>query len=140
MRRAFITLTTILAASTFAVGSQLPLGTKNPGKAMSDPSFPQSGLLGTEGPIPQAGQGATLAEALTVDRRAGVWWDYARDVSSIANRVLGRVMLAYFQTARLSARGAKDTTILVPIDGAIMRLPNKPYVWLGRYEYGQAEI
>jgi len=63
---------------------------------MSDPSFPQSGLLGTEGPVPQAGQGATLAEALTVDRRAGVWWDYARDVSSIVNRVLGRVMLGLF--------------------------------------------
>jgi hypothetical protein len=82
MRRAFITLTTLLAAGTLVASSQLPLG-PNLGKPMSDPSFPQPGLLDTDGPIPQAGQGATLAEALTIDRRAGVWWDYARDVSTI---------------------------------------------------------
>lgn len=31
--------------------------------------------------------GATLAEALTIDRKAAVWWDYARDVSSVVCRV-----------------------------------------------------
>lgn len=82
MRQTFIALTTLLAVTTFAVGSQLPLGSKA-GKAMTDPSFPQPGFAGMNGPVPQAGQGATLAEALTIDRRAGVWWDYARDVSSI---------------------------------------------------------
>ena len=91
MRQAFITLTTLLAASTLVVGSQLPLMPKTPGKIMSDPSFPQTGFVGTDGPVPQAGQGATLAEALTVDRRAGVWWDYARDVSTIVCFRGGRV-------------------------------------------------
>lgn len=85
MRKAFITLTTILAASSFAVGSQLPLGQEKLGRPMSDPSFPQPGLAGFDGPVPQGGPGATLAEALTVDRRAGIWWDYARDVSSIVS-------------------------------------------------------
>lgn len=87
MRKAFITLTSILAASSFAVGSQLPLGQDKVGRPMSDPSFPQQGLAGFDDlPSPQGGPGATLAEALTVDRRAGIWWDYARDVSSIVSQ------------------------------------------------------
>ena len=91
MRRSLIALTTILAASSFALASQLPLGQpmRHP---PSDPSFPQPGAFaGIDRPSVEGGPvragGATLAEALTIDRKAAVWWDYARDVSSVVCRV-----------------------------------------------------
>ncbi|KAL1408967.1 hypothetical protein Q8F55_005784 [Vanrija albida] len=55
--------------------------------------------------------GISLADALTLERRASVWWDYARDVSSV--------------TSRLSNKG--KTTVLVPLDKAIFALPRKPH-------------
>ncbi|WOO82778.1 FAS1 domain-containing protein [Vanrija pseudolonga] len=58
-----------------------------------------------------AAPGISLADALTLERKASVWWDYARDVSSV--------------TSRLSNKG--KTTVLVPIDKAIFALPRKPH-------------
>ena len=90
MKRSFIALTTILAASSYVLSAQVPLYPKPMGD--NDPSFPQHGTIkgiqGTNGPV---SQGVTLAEALTIDRKAGVWWDYARDVTSVVSRAVGLV-------------------------------------------------
>ncbi|WVF69888.1 hypothetical protein IAT40_004671 [Kwoniella sp. CBS 6097] len=56
--------------------------------------------------------GPTLADALTAERGASLWWNYARDSPSV--------------TARLVSRD-KETTILVPTDKAIMALGRKPH-------------
>ncbi|BEI80553.1 hypothetical protein CcaverHIS002_0110820 [Cutaneotrichosporon cavernicola] len=55
--------------------------------------------------------GLSLADALTLERQASLWWEYARDVSSV--------------TARLTRAG--HTTLFVPTDEAIMALPHKPH-------------
>ncbi|GMK57598.1 hypothetical protein CspeluHIS016_0404320 [Cutaneotrichosporon spelunceum] len=64
--------------------------------------------------IPDPGTGASklsLADALTLERQASLWWEYARDVSSV--------------TARLTRAG--HTTLFVPTDEAIMSLSHKPH-------------
>ncbi|WVQ97933.1 hypothetical protein IAU59_005052 [Kwoniella sp. CBS 9459] len=58
------------------------------------------------------GGGPTLADALTAERGASLWWNYARDSPSV--------------TARLVSRD-KHTTILVPTDKAIIALGRKPH-------------
>lgn len=92
--------------------------------------------------------GISLADALTLERKASVWWDYARDVSSVVSYTGGgggrrrapeapprrrrcrcrreRLHLTHEpQTSRLSNKG--KTTVLVPIDKAIFALPRKPH-------------
>ncbi|WVQ84188.1 hypothetical protein IAT38_006339 [Cryptococcus sp. DSM 104549] len=58
------------------------------------------------------GQGMTLADALTVERGASLWWAYARENSEI--------------TSRLDSR-SKSSTLLVPVDKAILALDRKPH-------------
>ena len=98
MRRdLFILAATALAATTLVTATQLPLGNPHhtPSRSNSDPSFPQpaAGFGDMSLPGKMAGQGMTLADTLTVDRRGSLWWEYARDVSSIVSflRTLSRV-------------------------------------------------
>ncbi|OCF38487.1 hypothetical protein I317_07746 [Kwoniella heveanensis CBS 569] len=56
--------------------------------------------------------GPTLADALTAERGASLWWNYARDSPSVTGRLVSR---------------DKETTILVPTDKAIMALGRKPH-------------
>jgi hypothetical protein len=81
MRR-FLALAT--AISLLALGTsakQVPLG-----QPMKDPSFPQAGVMdspGTNTAVGDTAHGANLADTLTLERKAGLWWEYARDVSSV---------------------------------------------------------
>lgn len=85
MRR-FLTIATAITAMAFTAGvgaKQLPLGGGKPER--NDPSFPQQGVM--EGPGHKVGdtaQGANLADTLTLDRKGGLWWDYARDISAVS--------------------------------------------------------
>ncbi|RXK39063.1 hypothetical protein M231_03687 [Tremella mesenterica] len=107
----------------FLLASLLLLGTTATQRSLSpmvdqptkDPSFPSDDILLQMGHS-QIGQneGMSLADVLTVERRASLWWDYARDVMSV--------------NARLINMGqGKESTLLVPLDSAIMRLPMKPH-------------
>lgn len=80
MRPALLILTT----SLFTLAASTVTRPQRP-----DPSFPQpdSGLVTDElgfGLGKNNGM-MTLADALTLERRAGVWWDYARDISSVVS-------------------------------------------------------
>ncbi|KAL7418568.1 hypothetical protein Q5752_007026 [Cryptotrichosporon argae] len=63
------------------------------------------------GAIPIGHAGISLADTLSLERRARLWWDYARDVGSV--------------TSRLQRAG--ETTLLVPVDAAVMRMSRKPH-------------
>ncbi|OCF76799.1 hypothetical protein I204_02503 [Kwoniella mangroviensis CBS 8886] len=60
------------------------------------------------------GGGPTLADALTAERGASLWWSYARDSKSITDRLQSR---------------NKKSTILVPVDKAIVSLKQKPHLY-----------
>ncbi|ORX34492.1 hypothetical protein BD324DRAFT_683438 [Kockovaella imperatae] len=126
MRPSMILATTIIAATTSVIAArQLHLGVDSPSLSVdspmipsSDPSFPQPGSLGTDaGPSREVGKDGkwshTLADALTMGRKAGVWWEYARDVSGVATR--------------LQSKGTERTTVFVPVDSAMKRLTRKPH-------------
>lgn len=101
MRGSFITLATALTAFAItAKSAQLPLYAQEGQRGKADPSFPQPGTMGPGGlasPFDKApgdvgvgsGPGANLADTLTLERRAGLWWDYARDISAVVG-CLGR--------------------------------------------------
>jgi hypothetical protein len=101
MRR-FITLATALTALAVSAGAtQLPLTGDSAERVRTDPSFPQPGVMdgvyggkvGGDGRGKHVGdttQGANLADTLTLDRRAEVWWEYARDVSAVSRMENGR--------------------------------------------------
>jgi hypothetical protein len=91
MRGSLFTLATALTALAIgAKSAQLPLLNQDQHRPKPDPSFPQSGTLrpanlqalGSSIGI-GAGGGANLADTLTLERRAGLWWDYARDISAV---------------------------------------------------------
>lgn len=86
MRRSVYTLAALLIVAS-ASATQLPLPKlkpANPAKPLSDPSFPQPGsLLSPDRMGTPSTQGMTLADALTLEKKAGVWWEYARDISSV---------------------------------------------------------
>jgi hypothetical protein len=115
MRGSFITLATALTAFAItAKSAQLPLYAQDGQRGKADPSFPQSGTMGSGGvvsPFDKAvgdigvgsGSGANLADTLTLERRAGLWWDYARDISAVVG-CLGRL------------QGSRSTTQLTRID------------------------
>ena len=71
-----------LAFALTSGASQLPFMPKE------DPSFPPPGLMD---PPPHMGniggevKGMSLVDVLTVERRASLWWDYARDISSVVS-------------------------------------------------------
>ncbi|WWC87031.1 uncharacterized protein L201_001915 [Kwoniella dendrophila CBS 6074] len=62
------------------------------------------------------GGGPTLADALTAERGASLWWNYARDSPSITGRLVSR---------------DKQSTLLVPVDKAILSLGRKPHQYPG---------
>lgn len=74
--------------------------------------------------------GRSLADTLTLDRRGRVWWDYAREIDSVVRFCSvargGRILTDALQTSRLLHIG--QTTLLVPVDSAIMKLSRKPSV------------
>ena len=89
MRRFFALAAAISALALGTSASQLPLGQPHSGTGMKDPSFPQSGVMDLAGAntvVGDAGRVANLADTLTLDRKAGLWWEYARDVSSVCQR------------------------------------------------------
>lgn len=101
MRGSFFALATALTA--FAIGAksaQLPLMNQGPDRTKADPSFPQPGTLipdnahGLESSTGHigvgTGGGANLADTLTLERRAGLWWDYARDISAVVRFELSK--------------------------------------------------
>ncbi len=86
MRRSLLVLTaSLLVASAAATQLPLPGPSKNStSKPMSDPSFPQPGSIpAADRLLGSSNSEMSLADALTLERKAGVWWDYARDVSSV---------------------------------------------------------
>ena len=105
MRRSVLAITAAVlllaslttAHATAVAAPQLPLPHSDPSRH-GDPSFPQPGSRLMSAPDanpdrtivgPSAGRGGmTLADALTLERKAGVWWDYARDVSSVVGVAL----------------------------------------------------
>jgi hypothetical protein len=92
MRAALLSLVlgaTALAFTPTALARWNAEGAHTPQTVLSDPSFPQpgSGGIGIGGGV-ESGAGGTvkvmsLADALTLERKAGVWYDYARDVANI---------------------------------------------------------
>ncbi|WWC67818.1 uncharacterized protein I206_101734 [Kwoniella pini CBS 10737] len=60
--------------------------------------------------------GINLSDALTAERTASIWWNYARDNSIITGRLCSN---------------EKESTILVPIDKAILNLGRKPHQYPG---------
>ncbi|WRT64891.1 uncharacterized protein IL334_001828 [Kwoniella shivajii] len=72
-----------------------------------------SNTLGAQG---SRGGGITLADALTAERGASLWWNYARDNASITGRLVSR---------------DRNSTLLVPIDKAILGLSRKPHTHPG---------
>lgn len=85
MRRSLLVLTaSLLVASAAATQLPLPGPSKNSTSKMSDPSFPQPGSIpAADRLLGSSNSEMSLADALTLERKAGVWWDYARDVSSV---------------------------------------------------------
>ncbi|OXC65951.1 hypothetical protein AYX13_05148 [Cryptococcus neoformans] len=59
-----------------------------------------------------ATRGPTVADMLTTERTASLWWSYARDSVEIAKRLESKL---------------KSSTVLVPIDKAILALEKKPH-------------
>ena len=85
----FLTIATVsVSASQFAIPNP-----QTPTKPISDPSFPQPGFGLSPDRIsgPDLGNGMTLVDALTLERKAGLWWDYARDVSSVVRSACHQV-------------------------------------------------
>lgn len=91
MRSTFLTFATALTAIVItAKSTQLPLYNQEQHRVKADPSFPQTGSLdpvhvhhsASDIGIGNKG-GANLADTLTLEKRAGLWWDYARDISAI---------------------------------------------------------
>ncbi|WVW78600.1 hypothetical protein I302_100557 [Kwoniella bestiolae CBS 10118] len=62
------------------------------------------------------GGGPTLADALTAERGASLWWGYARDSRDVTERLTSR---------------SKNSTLLVPVDKAILALKQKPHQYSG---------
>ena len=88
MRRSIVVLTTLFAATSVVAASQFPIKDQTPGRPLSDPSFPQAGM-GFDGVVGSSGgQGVTLADTLTIDRKGSLWWDYARDLSTVVRHAL----------------------------------------------------
>ncbi|KIR51260.1 hypothetical protein I315_06303 [Cryptococcus gattii Ru294] len=56
--------------------------------------------------------GPTVADLLTTERTASLWWSYARDSVEIARRLESKL---------------KSSTVLVPVDKAILALERKPH-------------
>lgn len=54
----------------------------------------------------------TVADMLTTERTASLWWSYARDSVEIAKRLESKL---------------KSSTVLVPVDKAILALEKKPH-------------
>jgi len=107
MRKSLLTL--LVGATALA----LPVSALSYQKPMKDPSFPQSNAGFGDINTGINDRQMTLADALTLERKVGVWYDYARDVGSV--------------TARLQATGAEKTTLLVPLDSAISKMARKPH-------------
>ncbi|OWZ78595.1 hypothetical protein C365_03396 [Cryptococcus neoformans Bt85] len=59
-----------------------------------------------------ATRGPTVADMLTTEPTASLWWSYARDSVEIAKRLESKL---------------KSSTVLVPIDKAILALEKKPH-------------
>lgn len=71
-----LTASAALLAPAGVQSKQLPL---QPPK--SDPSFPQMNL----GPQTSHGAGANLADCLTIDRKASLFFEYAREVAAVVS-------------------------------------------------------
>jgi hypothetical protein len=63
--------------------------------------MPDSWFNGDGEPTKVGSEGASLADTLTVERRGRVWWDYARDVSSVVSR---REITSFYFLGRLRVR------------------------------------
>ncbi|KAJ9103990.1 hypothetical protein QFC21_002453 [Naganishia friedmannii] len=76
-----------------------------------DPSFPQFDMVGTQDVGGTPGSPG-LADCLTVERRLSLFYEYARDIGPVMKRIMS-------PTYR--------TTLLVPVNQAIIALPHKPH-------------
>lgn len=76
-----------------------------------DASFPQFDMVGTQD-IEGTPGSPRLAECLTVERRLSLFYEYARDIGPVMKRIMS-------PTA--------TTTLLVPVNQAIIALPHKPH-------------
>ncbi|CED83462.1 FAS1 domain [Phaffia rhodozyma] len=63
-------------------------------------------------PLRHSANSPLLSDILTVERRAGLWFDYARDCSDVMKRLTDE---------------SQSTTVLVPVNSAIVALPRKPH-------------
>lgn len=81
-----LTLATLAAATLVRLPEAGEVTTPSVGGVDSELQavFAPPGRVDTGGAI-----GFTLADALTVERRASLWWDYARDVADVVS-VFGR--------------------------------------------------
>lgn len=102
-----------------------------------DPSFPQFDMVGTQDVEGTPGS-PRLAECLTVERRLSLFYEYARDIGPVVSqrRTTASVLLecirrrfaadvAALQMKRIMSPTA-TTTLLVPVNQAIIALPHKP--------------
>lgn len=87
MRRSIFTLAAAITA--LAIGSkatQIPLQDNAGNRGKVDPSFPQQGVFTDHNQVKDGTvHGVNLADTLTMERKAGVWWDYARDISAVVS-------------------------------------------------------
>ncbi|KAJ9117981.1 hypothetical protein QFC20_000262 [Naganishia adeliensis] len=76
-----------------------------------DPSFPQFDMVGAQDTQGTPGS-PRLAECLTVERKLSLFYEYAREVGPVMKRIVSPT---------------EKTTLLVPVNQAIIALPHKPH-------------
>ena len=96
MRKGVLTVTAAVVILSLVAASQLPLEKPLSSLQRPDPSFPQIGVMpvkqgsNDQSPAfdPNGGVKQTLGDALTIGRKAGLWWEYARDVATVVSQPL----------------------------------------------------
>lgn len=127
-RTSLILIMAALASAASATLVKLPASEHENTPARADVDAELQHVLAPPGaPSTEIATGLNLADALTLERRASVWWDYARDVAAVVRITPDRLSRPRLtsQTTRLTRKG--DTTLLVPIDRALMSQPTKPH-------------
>ncbi|KAL7414002.1 hypothetical protein BDY24DRAFT_387175 [Mrakia frigida] len=94
------TLPLLLSFAAVAFAAQSPLLMQ---EQAAFPSFP---------PTPASNTLPSLADVLTTTRKLSIWYDYARDVEKVTERLSSSI---------------QQTTLLVPLNSAILSLPRKPH-------------
>ncbi|QSZ37637.1 hypothetical protein DSL72_008736 [Monilinia vaccinii-corymbosi] len=105
-------LTTLFATTILGKDTQIVLPGNNLGPAMPPKSEPSSDPVG-------GGDTIILSDVLGRDRSINIFAGFTRDIAQISQRL---------------ADSAQNTTILAPVNSAIMGLPRKPWEDPGDYE------